>query len=152
TAIAVSCADRLAQNRQSLDGVGAHRRVNRGHEQRRGNSLSTYIADGENHARRIPGQEVVVVAADGPCRGAETVHLKRRQLRNLPRKELCLHLLRDGQFVLQPLLFLLLLYQLFQRSGHRVEGLRQGGELIGRLYRDAVAEISAIDVLRGRVE
>ena len=68
------------------------------------------------------------------------------------RVELLLHFLRDGQFVLQPLLLFLLLDQVLDRLRHRIEGVRQGRQLIMRLHRNAMAEVSAIDVFSGVVE
>ena len=46
------------------------------------------------------------------------------------RKQIRLHLLRDGELVLQPLLLLLLLQQPLQRAGHLVERPAQLGELV----------------------
>ena len=68
------------------------------------------------------------------------------------RVELLLHFLRDGQFILQPLLLFLLLDQVLDRLSHRIEGIRQGRQLIMRLHRNAMAEVSAIDVFSGVVE
>ncbi len=49
------------------------------------------------------------------------MHFERLQFRDLPRKQLCLHFLRDGEFAFQALLFFLLLNQLLDGLRHRVE-------------------------------
>ena len=68
------------------------------------------------------------------------------------REKLLLHFLGDGQFVLQPLFFFLLLDQVLDGRSHRVERIGQGSQLVVRLHRNAVAEVSAIDVFGGIVE
>ena len=71
---------------------------------------------------------------------------------NCPGKELGLHFMRDFQFALQALFFLLLNDQLFQIVGHGVEGNLQRGQLVFFPYVDAMREVSAVDVLRGAVK
>ena len=60
--------------------------------------------------------------------------------------------MRDGELVLQALLLLLGLQQPLQRAGHAVEGTGELGELVGATDANAVAEITAVDALRGHVE
>ena len=66
-------------------------------------------------------QEVVVVARNRARRAADAMQFQRRQVAHVVRKEVRLHLLRDGEFALQPLLLLLLHQQAFERARHAVE-------------------------------
>ena len=52
------------------------------------------------------------------------------ELGNLPGKQLRLHFLGDGEFVLKALFFLLLQDQFFDRRGHRVERMREISQLV----------------------
>ena len=127
-----------------LHAVRAHRRVYRRHQQRCGNSFSADVPDGQHQLVRAPGQKIVIVPADGARRTAESVHLQRFKLRNLPGKQLRLHFLRDGQFILQPLLFFLLLDSFLDGSSHRIERVGQRRQLVTRLHRNAMAEFAAV--------
>ncbi len=61
-------------------------------------------------------------------------------------------LARDLQLLFQPLLYGLLLQQVFDARGHLVERLRQLAELIVRSDRDLVVEISLLHPLRADEE
>lgn len=63
-----------------------------------------------------------------------------------------MHVARHVQLELQALLFLLLLDQLLDRSGHGVEGVGQRGELVARAHRDAPGKIGGVDALGALVQ
>ena len=145
------------------EAVGADGRVQRRHQQRCGDSLAADVADGDADAGLLAAdhaivglfvkdEEVVVVAADGACGTADAVQVELCDAVGVKRKEVGLDLLRDGDLVLQALLFLLLFEQSLQRSCHGVERSAQLGELIVACDADAVVEVAAVDVLGRAVE
>ena len=77
------------------------------HEQRSRNPFAAYVADRKDQAVRTQRKKVVVIAAHAARRPAKAVHFKAGQLRDSPRKKLRLHLLRNCDFVFEPLFFLL---------------------------------------------
>ena len=123
------------------EAVGADGGVQRGHEQRGGDSLAADVADGDADAGLLAAgdsvvgffvedEEVVVVAADGTRGTADAVEFELGDTLCAEREEVGLDLLGDGDLVLEALLFFLLLEQPLQRAGHGVEGTAQLGELI----------------------
>ena len=140
---------RFAHLRQALHAVGAHSRVDSRHQQRRRNSLPADIANGQNQLVGTGCEEVVVVAAHSARWAAEAVHFERFQFRNLPRKQLRLHFLRDSEFAFQPLLFFLLQNQLLDGLGHRVERQRELRQLVRGFDWNAMTEVAAIHMLGG---
>ena len=118
--------------------------MQRRHEQRGGDSLAADVADGDadtgllaaDHSvvrLFVEDEEVVVVAADGAGGTADAVQIELEDAVSVKRKEVGLDLLRDGDLVLEALLFLLLCEEALQRSGHGVERAAQLGELVVRL-------------------
>ena len=143
---------RLTQAGHSFQAVSPDSRVNGGHQQRGRNALSAYVAHRQNKFLGIQSQKIVVVPAHRAGGTTEPENLQRRQLRDVLRVELGLHFLGDGQFVLQSLLLLLLLDQVLDGCGHGVERVGQRSQLVVRLHRNAMAEVSAIDVFGGVIE
>ncbi len=80
------------------------------------------------------------------------MHFERLQFRYLPRKKLRLHFLRNRQFALQPLFFFLFQNQLFDGFRHRVERQRKLRQLVRGFHRNAMAEVTAIDIFRSVIE
>ena len=112
---------RLAHLGEILHAVGANRGVDRSHQKRGGNSFSADVADCQNQFVGTGGQKVVVVSTDRAGGTAEAMHFERLKLRDLAREKLRLNLLRDGELILQALLFFLLQDQLLDGGGHGVE-------------------------------
>ncbi len=110
------------------------------------------ITNRQNQLVRTGREEVVVIAAHGARRAAEAMHFERLQIRNLPRKQLRLHFLCNGQFAFQPLLFLLLQNQLLDRFSHGVERHRELRQLVGGLDRNTMTEVAAIHMLGSVIE
>src|SRR5438876_2834160 len=122
------------------------------HQQCRRDSLATDVANSQNQSVRIHGEEIVIIATDRARGAAKPMHFERRQLRNVLREKHRLHFLGDGQLILQSLLRFLLLDQVLDRSSHRIERVGKRGELITRLDRNAMAEISAIYMLGRQIK
>src|SRR5689334_14473717 len=101
---------------------------------------------------RADRQEVIVVAAHGSRRSADTMHFEAFQRTDIPREEKCLYFLSDGEFALDPLLFFLLDDQLLERLGHGVERALQRRELIVACDMNAMCELPGLDVLSRPVE
>ena len=132
--------------------VRAHRRVQRRHQQRRGNSLAADVSQRDAQPGVSEQQKIVVVATDRARRQANPVQLQHGQRNSPMRKQVRLHLLRDVQFVLQPLLFALPGQQPLQRRRHAVERPAQRPQLVAPLHLDPVVEIAAIDRQRRLVQ
>jgi len=103
----------------------------------------------------VEDEEVVVVAADGAGGPADAVQLQRGEIACAGGKEIGLDLLGDGELALQPLFFLLLDEQAFERAGHAVEGVRELAELVlldSWRSGNAMREVASVDPLGGLVE
>src|SRR6266481_43212 len=132
--------------------IGADSGMNARHQKGGRDALSADVAHGDAEMVRSAGQEIVVVAADGPRRAAYTMQLERPDSRNGAGKKLLLHFMRDLQFALHALFFFVLGKQALQRFGHGVEGHLQRGQLVTLFDLNAVREVPAIDTLRGFIE
>src|SRR3954469_13343633 len=122
------------------------------HKQRGGNSLATDVTNRDPKLLAAQWKKVVVVAADGARRLADTMQFERAELNVAFWKQLRLHLLRNGDLALQSLFFLLFADQVLQRLGHRIERAFQRGQLIFRPDLNTVTEICAVDVAGCAVE
>src|SRR5688500_15651239 len=117
------------------------------HVQRRGGSLARDVRHQDAERVLVDRQEVVIVATDFARRfamggEADAGHEERplRQQRHLDAA-------RDAQLLREALFLGLLLEQVLDARGHRVERLRQLAELVPRFDGDAAGEVAAADAL-----
>ena len=90
----------------------------------------------------VERQEVVVVAADFPRRLAVAGEREAGHPQRSLWQQRHLDLARDLQFLLEPLLLGLLLQQVLDARGHRVERIGELAELIARADRYLVREVA----------
>src|SRR5258708_24461582 len=142
--VIIQTGDKLGGAQDAVDGreqLTAQSRLQAGHQQCGGNSFAGNIGDGDSDRRRVQLNEVVVIAADHARRLADRFQLHTRKQRKPLRKQLILHLARDGNFVLQPLVLLLVFDELVDRVGHQVERFAQHTELVAAFNLYAVGKI-----------
>src|SRR3989475_11514444 len=80
------------------------------------------------------------------------LELNARQRRQSLRKQLLLHLPRDGEFVFQPLALALLLDERADRAGHGIERFAERTELVIAVDPHAMSEVAGLHVLGGPIE
>src|SRR6266481_394928 len=96
--------------------------------------------------------EVIVVAADRPCRFADGLNLNSRHRWQATGKKLVLHFSRDGDLILQAAALVFLFDELADRTGHSVERFSQLTQLVTTFDLDAMGKIHGLHVLRPAVE
>src|SRR5215471_8141166 len=105
-------------------------RLNMRHQERSGNSLSGNVADRQSGRRRAKRNKVIVVAADGAGGLAPAPQLKRFDLWKFFWKQLRLHITGNLEFILEPFLFLDLIDQILDASGHRIKRAAELAQLV----------------------
>src|SRR5229473_3638875 len=99
--------------------LAAQRSLKTGHEKSRGNSLAGNVRDRNGDMRGAQLNEVIVVAADGPCGLADGFDFNAGNGRQSAREKLVLDLAGDSNFVLETPALGLFFNQLTDRRGHR---------------------------------